>query len=431
MNPEFQRQLWLRLSFSRLVGMPLMIGLAALAFYVLSNGSLNAVGGLGAVGFVLMVAGLGIQHAASSVVDEVQEKTWDQQRLCAMQPWSMTWGKWLGSTLMAWYGGLLCWIVAVACALHFGVPTAQIVWLSVLGVLLGIGAQTLGLTFNLVAAESGSIRQGRVATWLGLLLILPWLLRLGDWSLYANASMQWGGLTMSVLVFLLASATLACVCTVVAAWRSMARALSVRQWPWGWPMLVLVLSVYMAGFMPELNWQVFTVMGFIVAVGMTYLALLQERVSLPTWRRLVADARLGDWPAAIQSVPLWPTSLLLAILFVVPWPWVGMQPELKFLQTSLPVLLLLLVRDCLAALCIGFTVRARSATGVFLLYLVVIWLLLPLIVGGEATRSARVLVLPIFESTWVALIVALVQAGVAAMALIKVVRQKALLASRG
>jgi hypothetical protein len=108
-----------------------------------------------------------------------------------------------------------------------------------------------------------------------------------------------------------------------------------------------------------------------------------------------------------------------------------MQPELKFLQTSLPVLLLLLVRDCLAALCIGFTVRARSATGVFLLYLVVIWLLLPLIVGGEATRSARVLVLPIFESTWVALIVALVQAGVAAMALIKVVRQKALLASRG
>ena len=294
MNPEFQRQLWLRLSFSRLVGMPLMIWLAALAFYVLSNGSLNAVGGLGAVGFVLMVAGLGIQHAASSVVDEVQEKTWDQQRLCAMQPWSMTWGKWLGSTLMAWYGGLLCWIVAVACALHFGVPTAQIVWLSVLGVLLGIGAQTLGLTFNLVAAESGSIRQGRVATWLGLLLILPWLLRLGDWSLYANASMQWGGLTMSVLVFLLASATLACVCTVVAAWRSMARALSVRQWPWGWPMLVLVLSVYMAGFMPELNWQVFTVMGFIVAVGMTYLALLQERVSLPTWRRLVADARLGE-----------------------------------------------------------------------------------------------------------------------------------------
>lgn len=429
MNPEFQRQLWLRFSISRLLGMPMVILLAALAFYVLSDSSLEAVSNLGAVGFVLMTAGIGVGAAANSVTDELLEQTWDQQRLCAMQPWPMAWGKLLGSTLFAWYGSLFCWAIAVTLE-PASMPLLQSALLTVLGILVGLAAQALALTFSLVAAEHGGTRQGRAFTWLALLLVVPWLLGfISTSSSRLDESVQWYGLTTSALKFLLASAALACICALTAAWRSMARALLVRQWPWGWLTLGLIATIYIAGLMPDITWPLFAVVGFVVASSMTYLALLQERASLPTWKRLVADARSGDWSAAIQSLPLWPTTLTLAALFTLLLPWSDLGSVLDFLQASLPVLLLLLMRDCMMALCIGFSVRARSATAVFLLYMLVAWLLLPLILSGEATRPALVLVMPVYENSWTALIVALAHALLAAFLLTKVVRLKTRLAT--
>ena len=114
MNPEFRRQLWLQFSATRLIVLPLLV-LACFAAAGLSQPDdlPQTLALVGAALFGLLVWGMGTLAAGASVIDEITEHTWDQQRMSALQPWAMTWGKLAGATSYGWYGGLICLLVAV------------------------------------------------------------------------------------------------------------------------------------------------------------------------------------------------------------------------------------------------------------------------------------------------------------------------------
>ncbi len=95
MNPEFQRQLWLQFSTTRLGVLPLLLLVGFAAVYMsASTQSAQAIAvalaSAGAVLFVALVWGMGTMAAGASVMDEISDRTWDQQRMSAMQPWAMT-----------------------------------------------------------------------------------------------------------------------------------------------------------------------------------------------------------------------------------------------------------------------------------------------------------------------------------------------------
>ncbi len=108
-NPEFRRNLWLELSSYRVIGMPAVLGAIYVLVYVLrlerSHESLETIS---LVLFSVIIFLWGTRQAAESVVAELRDRTWDSQRMSSIGPWSMTWGKLLGSTIYPWYGGLLC-----------------------------------------------------------------------------------------------------------------------------------------------------------------------------------------------------------------------------------------------------------------------------------------------------------------------------------
>jgi hypothetical protein len=64
--------------------------------------------------FVVIVVLWGTRAAAQSIVGEIRDKTWDLQRLSAIGPWEMVWGKLFGSTLLMWFGGAICLVPIVA-----------------------------------------------------------------------------------------------------------------------------------------------------------------------------------------------------------------------------------------------------------------------------------------------------------------------------
>ena len=103
LNPEFRRNLALELTTHPLLAMPGVMLLAFLLAYALARD----LGGLRAVGWTAfgLFGGItvfwGTQLASASVLDEFRDNTWDTQRLSALGPWTLTWGKLLGGTVSA------------------------------------------------------------------------------------------------------------------------------------------------------------------------------------------------------------------------------------------------------------------------------------------------------------------------------------------
>jgi hypothetical protein len=112
MNPEFQRNLWLECTQPRLVSAFAALG-ALLALAWLLNGRglgiVTANAGLGC--FVLFTLAWGAHLTGESLIQELRSRSWDQQRMSALGPWHMTWGKLLGAPAAAWICGGLCVLV--------------------------------------------------------------------------------------------------------------------------------------------------------------------------------------------------------------------------------------------------------------------------------------------------------------------------------
>src|SRR5256885_5146179 len=59
-------------------------------------------------------AGLGSVLAGRGLNEEAHQHTWDWQRLSALTPWQMAWGKLLGAPLPAWLYMLWCALAVLA-----------------------------------------------------------------------------------------------------------------------------------------------------------------------------------------------------------------------------------------------------------------------------------------------------------------------------
>ena len=173
MNPEFRRQLWLQFSVTRLVILPLLLAATFITVYL--SVPIEPAEPLAAVAMLLfgvLVLGMGTFAAGGSVMDEIADRTWDQQRMSAMQPWAMTWGKLAGASAYGWYGGALCLLVALPSAL-VQEPLPFALKATVMAVLAGVFLQALLIAINLQLLKSGSRMSRRGGVW-ALLLVLLW-----------------------------------------------------------------------------------------------------------------------------------------------------------------------------------------------------------------------------------------------------------------
>src|SRR5215470_10783166 len=111
-NPELQRNLWLELSARRLIIIPIIVGIILSPWIVLHT-DLGSASDTGRWLFDLLVPVWGTWLVANSVVSEIRSRTWDLQRLSALSPWEMLWGKLIGAPIMVWYAGGLCLIPVI------------------------------------------------------------------------------------------------------------------------------------------------------------------------------------------------------------------------------------------------------------------------------------------------------------------------------
>ena len=267
MNPELQRNLWLDATPRRLAFVAASVAGVFAAVWLLDRGRhAYAVTLAGSLVFFATALAWAPRAARASVTDEVRGDSWDFQRLCALTPWEMTWGKLAGATARPWTGaapglGLAALQLASTSSLrHAGF------WVLVaLG--LAVTLQASGLATGLIdvrrARASGRPLSGRAP---GLLLLMLALFSLAAlvWTRArigralsgllphagAGAPIWWFGHALGPLGFAALSLMALATWALVWAWRLMRLELQFINAPWLWAGFLVMAGLYVFGFDP-------------------------------------------------------------------------------------------------------------------------------------------------------------------------------------
>lgn len=419
MNPEFRRQLWLQFSPARLILMPglLFLGSLAVALSASGEGLMGALSSGALSAFLLIVYGMGTNAAGVSILEEIQERTWDQQRMSAMQPWAMTWGKLAGATSYAWYGGALCLLLFIPASWQAGWAHAG--EMAICAVLGGILLHALLLAINLQLGRNPGKLAQRGGLW-ALLLLGLWASGFGV-SFARSSGIVWWHQEYDPWPFLLGSLLVFTPCVLVAAWRLMAENLAVRQMPWGWPALILLLTGYFGGFTAQSQLPL-SLVGLGIAALLTYASLLSQPQTRAVWQRLLAQAAAGHWRSVLLQLPPWLTSLALvlpfAVLATVQLSGLGEISRAGSFAFQQPlVIALLAVRDCCLLLFFSFNPQARRPQGAFMITMLLLYVLLPWLFSAMDVSFLTTLAFPLRGESAIGSGVAALHAGAAILLL--------------
>jgi hypothetical protein len=397
-NPEFKRNLWLSFSLHRLIAMPALLALTFLAILFSEEKNISSRLYEASIALFIFVVWLwGARNANASIVDELRDKTWDQQRMSAINPWTMTWGKLFGSTSFNWYGGLMCLIVIAISGFNAGKPDVIVTLLSLCAV--GVLVHAVLIAINLHSSQTvGRIVERGGLGWLVIIFFL-FLMPSVFYSSGSTEQLLWWNMKMDHANFWLFSALLFAACTTIAAWRVTSNALQVRTLPWAWPALALVLTAYISGFNQDTNKiQTFAIIGLFISVTLTYTALFSEQNTLQLWRKLRVLQAKQDWRYWLESLPMWPTTMLLSFIFaiVIQLTATDSIPKQLGINSSLQsfTLVLMLLRDTCILLFFTLAPNSKRALGATILYLLVLNLLLPFLASIAGLDSVRYFLLP-------------------------------------
>ncbi len=403
LNPELRRNLWLELSLHRLIAMPAVLSLIFALTYALNRGAPGEpLAGAAAFLFIAICIVWGTVHAGDAVMAEVRGHTWDAQRMSALEPWPMTLGKLAGAPAFAWYGGAICIAVYFVCS-----PEEHAPRMAGLMIACAVLFHALALIGGIAAARKGMLRAS-TGGWAVALLFLfggPWIGMLGG----DDADIHWWGRDWVRLDFMLCSAVLFAAWAVLGAHRLMSQELQVRTLPWAWIAFMLFVASYVSGFAirDSDGWaqvrNVHFVGGLVVSLAAVYPLLFAEAGAPMVLRRVLFRLRSGDSRRALEEAPLWPLTLALAALFTLLTMFLtgdkGGEGSLFAAAQLAPLpLLLLALRDTSIFLVFAFAAQPRRVEAAAILYLVLLYGLIPAILRAVDAGALAELVLPPFWS---------------------------------
>jgi hypothetical protein len=315
-NPELQRNLWLELSPTRLIAMPIALGV--LLGGVVEITSRETAGSVTLVVLGALLLFWGSRLAADGFGEEVASGTWDVQRLSATGAWSMTLGKYAGGTSYAWYGALLAapFLVVLNPAKGAGLLVGCL--------LAGLIAQGVALLTVVVLYRFGTgARRGHttIAQLFGFAIGLQAMLQFD--RLLAQPSPQsyhWFGHDWPPLPFFAAQEIGLVVWLAIAVMRTIRREFGQADGPLGWIVFnfycaVLGIGVVLdtlADDMPPVAAAL--AVTAVVSAVLTYAGLLVTPTAPTALKRLAVAWRRHDGREIWRNLPIWaPSALVLTV----------------------------------------------------------------------------------------------------------------------
>ena len=313
MNPEFERNLWLEASPRRIawaaVALGVIYGLTAMSAQRVLGPALATCGVV-----VAVVCGMiwGARAAGGAVLNEIGDRTWDFQRLSALEPWAMTWGKLFGATSLAWLCALTGLVVtglalgwtgredAVTTPLFVGLTALLLQAICMAAALVGVRkARAEGRT-----ARSAGVAGGLV---IGVLLLFGVATSesfqhgagLSDLTrIFASSGVvAWWGLTVPATTFRMLTVAAFAAWAMAGAWRLMRLELQMQNLPSVWPAFLVFLTAFTGGLVyPTNGLPAAQLTGALVCALCAYAAAFAEPADRVRLRQFAIAARRGIGP---------------------------------------------------------------------------------------------------------------------------------------
>ena len=432
LGPEFHRNLWIRLSPTALIAMPLLLGLLLLIAYLTSHTGteLNSIytsnyaplytakphwsSWLVSVSLIIyfLVAGVwGTIEAAAAFTGENKDKTWDLQKISSIRPRHLIIGKLFGTTSYTWYfslGALAIFIWSYSLTfedltegtltqatigpikpnLHY--PSLQevlTVTFFLIFAVLSAHAVALWTSLNQLMRGSSSSIGGMI---LGLVTLWPLghhavgLMSRSYFELVSSENMEWYGIEISVINFTLLSCLYALFWVIVSTYRGIRKELNFKNYPFVLLAFFISLCLYITGFetIVPLNSndpKIFTC--FALMFPITYLLLFKNSHDLDGYRRFFRSFRTWDLKRALENTPEWMVAAvvllpLAAYAIFALWD----LPRFATLSTGLVVLsLLFMTRDAMIMHIVFLGDRVKRAGLSIAVYYILVYALLPIL----------------------------------------------------
>ena len=336
MNPEFQRNLWLEASPRRIAwaGVVLALVFGAVAFVTANEGggTARALGATGMFVFVICALLWGARAAGTAVLAEIADRTWDFQRLSALTPWAMTWGKLFGATGLAWMCGLAGMLVLILSALADG--RADRSWTLAFILALAVLVQAISMAAALIGVRKARA-EGRVARSGGVVggLIVGFLLLssiasssgfqhgLGTAGLgelfSSNGEVRWWGLVLPNDAFRAIAVAAFAAWALAGAWRLMRLELQMQNAPLVWPAFLAFLAAFTAGFMIDGGLSNGLLAGAMAVALCAYAAGFAEPADRVRLRQFAGALKRGELDRASPMTPATLPPVILAALLVI------------------------------------------------------------------------------------------------------------------
>lgn len=399
LNPEFQRQLYLEYSPARLIGIPMVLGVIFTFSYFIDGYSLGSATANASLSLFMLITLLwGARQAVDSIVEEYRDRTWDTQRLSALGPWRMTWGKLFGSTLMVWYAGALClFVYSLATESRSTLPT-----LMFYGICAALLVQSASLLLGLLAVRRGQTKSSSVLILavIGFLSIAPWLSELSNLAVAPVPSTHWYDMRFNGRSFHQISLLLALFWCMAGNYRLMMLELGLRTVPWAWLGFSLFLIIYLGGFIPGSSYS-FYLSALLVCGALTYLGVAVETNDAMRVKRLLTYLAQRNWRRGFEELPIWWLTFLLMppTALVLSWSDHPLREfSLHFHFYPLAIVLLVL-RDCGIYLYFHYGKNPQRALSLTLLAAVLLYGILPGIFNAMAQNGMAALFFPLWADT--------------------------------
>lgn len=319
MNPELQRNLWLEWSAHRCV---FVVVVLASIFTLVSvfdpNGFGNTVANTALSIFVISSVVWGGHRAGEAMLEELRDRTWDSQRMSALGPWTMTWGKLCGATVMPWFAGFICLTVYIVARQRLS--AGEMITVIAACIAGAVGVHALSLISALIGTRREKQARSTLASWAAAVTIA---LLAGYFSTYLRSSetISWYGIECKRGDFLVITIIALAAWVVFGAYRLMSMELAVATRPWAWAAFVLFICVHFAGGYIDPSWplsrslSLFCAIGLYVSVPASYIAAFALHRDPLSFRRLALLARARRWRHVLEETPIWIVSFALSLIF--------------------------------------------------------------------------------------------------------------------
>lgn len=432
-NPELRRNIWLDFTPHRLIFTPLILGLVTYIFKMISEGAGAGFAYYAGCFFMFI---WGTRAASDTVIQEVTNNTWDFQRQSAISPWSMTIGKWLGSTLFSWYGTLICLLLFLT--LQSTLPEKDVITAKELLSLFigGLFSQALGLLLSIQILPQ--IRHSHSNKTFSYFLIAAFTgIMFTSYCYVAQTSTStvlWHHQSFNTPAFFMLSYLIFLAWTVIGLYRSFSKELQYQNIPWVWLVFNLYSMIYFSGFgsffeehanskflgdmldLRQLLNATPLYIAFSIITLLCYLALFSDSLNSLRYRKMLTRLSEHNVTETLQEIPWWVISFVLAVIvgFITSFVPNEFKGELKAFSAPVLILtsLLFLVRDILLAHYFYFSKNPKRAQAAVILYLGLLWIALPMLLRLLNLNHLLPAVLPSWgDNTALALVSVFAQIG--------------------